>query len=203
MSLTIPYAYAYVMSVPNNTAASTMQQRYNRSHGKKLLNIYTFIAETSATANLSSDISNLPTGGIASANIGSASLGTAKVLTTNPSLNSVYLTEYVQNEYQNDTYETIKPIIKGCVIGNVATWMYNRVYPLSWRQGPSCSWIERDDVNDGLDLDVECNIALDYTHPLSGAGNTNYANSAALREFQVAVTQRTLTINPGGTISLV
>lgn len=197
MSLTIPYSYAYVMSVANATAASTMQQRYNRSHGKKLLNIYTFIAATSSNANLSADISNFPTGGISSANLGSSTLGDSKVLTTNPSLNSVYLTEYVQNEYQLDTYETIKPIIKGCAIGNAATWVYNRVYPLSWRQGPSCEWIEKDDVNDGLDLDVEANVALDYTHPSS------YANSAALREFQVAVTQRTLTINPGGTISLI
>ncbi len=203
MSLTIPYTYAFNMPVADQTAASTMQQRWNRSHGKKLLNIYTFLAANSANANLSCDISNLPTGGIGSANIGSPTLGTAKVLTSQPSLNSVNLTEYVQNEYTNDTYETIKPIIKGCTIGNSATWMYNRVYPLSWRQGPSCDWLDKDDVNDGLDLDVEANIAIDYTHPLSGAGNTHFANSAALRSFQLGVTQKTLTINPGGTISLI
>lgn len=193
MSLTIPYIYSYVYSVANAVTQSTHQQRYNRSHGKKLLNVYSFVAATSATANLSCDISNIPAAGLT----GVAASGCDKVLTMQPSLNSVNLTEYVLNEYQNDTYEQMKPIIKGSTVGNVGQYQYNRVYIQSWRQGPSCTWIEKDDVSDGLDLDVESMFQIDYSHPSA------FGNAAAVREFQVAVVQRTLTINPGGTISLI
>lgn len=194
LSLTIPFSYQYTNLITNGTVASTHLQRYTRAHGKKLLNIYTFISTNTTAGNLASDISNRPS---PISNDGSSTLGAAKVLTTNPFLNSVPLNEYVLQEYNNNTYEIIRDMIKGSAIGNVDVWRYNRVYPLSWRQDPSCEWIDKDCVNDGIDLDTSIEIAINYTHPSS------FANSGDMRSFQVAVVQRTLTINAGGVISII
>lgn len=188
LSLTIPYIYAYVYSVQANQVNTTHQQRYNRSHGKKLLNIYSFAMQTAPLANLSTDISNLLATGVVDG------VNKSKVNVLNPQLNNVTLSEYPINCVANEDYELMKPVIKGSCIANVDQYNYDRVWIQSWRKGKSCEYMSCDDINDGVDLDVELNYSIDYTCPSA---------TPALRYFQVAVTQRTLTINPGGTISLI
>ncbi len=194
LSLTIPYSYCYTSTIIKGSLSSSHRIIYNRSHGKKLLNIYTFVGSSYTSPNLEGDISN---DAIVNTNRGSATLGCNKVLTTDAVINSISLNDYVLQEYKNDTYELIKPIIIDSVIGNVGVYITNRVYPLSWRQGPTCEWIEKDCINDGIDLDTSVEVVMNYTHPSS------YPNNANLISYQVAVTQKTMTINSGGIITLI
>lgn len=188
MSLTIPYVYSYVYSVASSAANATHQQRYNRSHGKKLLNVYSFSMQTAALANLDTDINNLLASGLVDG------VNMSKINSFNPQLNNVTLSEYPISCLTAEDYELMKPVIKGSCVANVNQYRYDRVWVQSWRKGKSCNYIDCDDINDGVDLDVELNYSIDYTMG---------ASAPALRLFQVAVVQRTLTVNPGGTISLI
>lgn len=186
LSLNIPFVHSYLYSSPS-AVATTMQQRFNRAHGERLLHVYHFVANTNASnyAHLNADISNLlptPDG-----------VNNAKINSFMPSLNSSNLSEYVINALKGEDYENMRDLLKGSVITSKNVYDHNRCYVLSWRKGRCVDWLENDDVIDGLELDVEQNIVFDVTCN---------STAAAYRNFMYAVTQRRLNIAPGGIISI-
>jgi len=186
LSLVVPFVHSYLYSSPSATA-NTHQQRFNRAHGERLLHVYQFIANTNASnyAHLNADISNiLPT---------PDGVNMAKVNSFMPSLNSSNLSEYVINCLKGEDYENMRPLLKGSVITSKNSYDHNRCYALSWRKGPCVEWLDNDDVEDGIELDVEQNVVFD---------NTLNSTAAAYRNYMYAITQRRLNIAPGGIISI-
>lgn len=178
MSMVVPYVHSYLYSAPPGIS-STHQQRWNSSHGQKLLNIYSFVANSFAYHGFNPDIAN--------------DRDDKKVLTVQPSMNSVNLTDNPVDESKKEGYQLMKPLLDGSVIQSSDIYDYNRVHIQSYREGPCSEWLNSDDVVDGLDLDVEQNYVLNY--------KTN-ATANPYRQFMYGVAQRTMNIAPGGLVTL-
>jgi len=180
MNFTIPYVNAYSYTTPKGSSCSHIQ-RFNSTHGSKLLNIYTTLANGDATSFTNQDIAN------------EGAAVAKKVLSFQPSINSVNTTETRINCELNDDYQLMKDQLAGCVISNSNVYAYNRVYNQSFRGGRTCDYLDHDDVVDGKDLDVELNFVMDYT--------TNSIGKV-YRSFIWAITQKQMNVAPGGLITV-
>lgn len=182
VNMVVPYVHSYLYNAPNGTA-STHQERWNLSHGSKLLNIYSAVANGQAYRAYNSDISNW------------GPIANKKVLSFQPSMDSVNLTDYRIDETTMDGYQLLKPLFKDSVIQSGSIYDHNRVFVQSFRHGATSDWLDSDTLEgQGLDLTEEKNYIIDYT--------TN-ATASPYRQFMYGVTQRVLRINAGGGISMV
>jgi len=194
-TFSIPFVNTYVYA-PGASTSTSHQQKYNRSHGKKLLNIYSAVYNASSNPIFYLDSSN-----INYTNTTGDGINMGKINSYNPTLNSSNLNEYVINELKAEGYELMKPLLEGSVVQSRSMYDYNRVYISSWRRGRSCEWIDLDGrEDDGLDLNTEANYVMDYQNQRAA---DDAANAVTLNEYQWAITLRDLTISPGGSISLV
>ncbi len=183
MSIPIPYVHSYLYSSPVSTA-STMQQKVNLSHGRRMLNYYSFVANNNTSNGLYNyDISN---------NNPAADGTMAKVLTTDAFIGSQNLFQFTLQENNNDLYDLMRPLLKGSVIQSSNHFRHKRLYCQSFRDGPMVNWLENDgSMIDGKSLETEQNIVINQT-----------TQSAAYRNFLYIITQRQLNIMPNGIVSL-
>jgi hypothetical protein len=188
MKLTIPYVYSQSFSTPSGTSSS-IQYRYNRTHGKRLLNIYSTVLNSVSTGrrcvdNNNVDIETAPLSGI---------FFPAKVVSFQSQLDNTNLTE---NRplcgAENEDYVLMRDMMKGSLIQSSNVYKANRVWIDSWRAGRTCDWPAMDQVHDGISLDVEHIYSQDFT--------TN-PTPAAYRIFTFAVVQRDLMINADGSVN--
>lgn len=173
MSTIIPYVYSYLYSSPSGTSSS-VQQRINRGHGRRLLAVYHSVMNTTGTGRLAFDQSNV---------------GDAKVVSYYSSLDNQRMQESTPLCAECDDYALHRDLAEGSCIQSANVYDYNKVHVDAWRGGRMCDWKDADDVEDGLSLDSERIWAINLT-----------TASAAHRQYTNVVCQRQLSIEPSGQI---
>lgn len=175
LKLMVPFVRAYTYVSPVSTG-STMNQKVNLSNGQRLLHCYSVCLHNTSTLSTRHDKSNLVQ---------------IKVQSYQNQIDSMNLSENRIDEQNGEGYQNHRDLIKGSCIQNANVYAHNRVNILSFRDGPTCEWLERDGVMDGLDLSQEKYISIDQT-----------TVSAAYRNMLFVVTQKLLNVQPSGMISL-
>lgn len=175
LKLYVPFVRTYLYS----SAASTgpvMSQRVNLSNGQRLLCVYNACLHTTSTLSTRFDASNLVQ---------------IKVTSYQNQVNSLNLSENRINCQNGEDWQAHQELCKGSCIQSANIYAHRRLNIMSFRDGPCCEWLDRDGVVDGIDLSEEQTITVDQT-----------TVSAAYRNYMFVVTQKLLSIAPGGVVSV-
>ena len=175
MKILTPYAYSYLFSTPTGTSHNT-QLRLNRGHGQRLLTVYQSVFNATSTGRLAFDCNNV---------------ASAKVLGHQSQLDNVNLQDSIPIAEEGDDYILVRDLIKGSVCQDNNMYKANRCQIDTWRAGETCDYVERDDVQDGINLDSERIHSCKFT-----------TASGSYRIYTFAICQRELSIQSNGDIRL-
>ncbi len=95
MKLNVPYVYTFTFSSPAGTSSS-VQQRFNSSHGKRLLSIYHSLYSNTSTGRLTVDNNNI---------------AQAKVLDFQSQLNNQNLQQFRPQSVDSEDYILMRPLL--------------------------------------------------------------------------------------------
>ena len=193
-SMVVPFVWSNVLNTgPSDQVA--IQHRYNSSYGQRLLSVYSACYGSTSTGLHAYDLSNV--------NHVAQDGPLPKVQNFQTQINSENLQEYVLNNRKNDAYNILKPLLKGSTIESSNQYLHNQVWIDSFRSGRCAEWLDTDGVKDGKFLDEELIHTKDNQvqyNPPNGTGISDADKT--FRQYTFAVTQRTLTIDPSGLISM-
>lgn len=171
MQMMIPYVYSNLQNTGGSSTSSSVQLRFNRTYGQRLLHVISGVFNGTTTGLTAFDHDNLTD---------------KKVSSFQTSLDSAYLQQNPMDCSNAEDWDIIKPLLKDSVIGQSGNiYKYNHVWVDSWRAGPAIEFRERDAIVDGLSLDSEHVYQISRT---TASGQYNL--------FTFAVCQRVLTITP-------
>lgn len=171
MQMMIPYVYSNLQNTGSSSTSSTVQLRFNRTHGQRLLHVISGVFANTQTGISAFDHENLTDD---------------KVASFQTSLDSAYLQQNPMDCSNAEDWDIIKPLLKDSVIGQSGNvYKYNHLFIDSWREGPACEFREKDGIVDGLSLDSE--------HVYQIARTTT---SGQYNLYTFGVVQRVLTITP-------
>lgn len=174
MKLMVPYVRSFLNSNSNASTNFVHQQKINLTHGQRLLQVYNVLMHITPSLSTRHDKSNL------------VQIKTSSLMNQ---INSFNLTENRIDLTKGELWEQHREIVKGSCIQGSNVYAHNECNILSFRDGRCVDWLDSDCVIDGIDLSEEQTIAIDRT-----------TVSAGYRSYMFVVTQKMLSILPGGSI---